>query len=63
MGVLLAGIVGALFAVPFVAVLNVVVSYLSGADEAGEPAPDAVSEDQSPLADEPDGVPEVDGVS
>ena len=57
MGVLLAGIVGALFAVPFVAVLNVVVSYLAGTDEGGEPPPDAVSEDPGPLADDPDDAP------
>ena len=59
MGVLLAGIVGALFAVPFVAVLNVVVSYLAGSDEAGEAPPGTVSEDPGPLADEVDeaGVP------
>jgi predicted PurR-regulated permease PerM len=51
-GVLLAGIVGALFAVPFVAVVNVVVSYLAGTDEEGEPPPGAVSEDHGPLADD-----------
>jgi putative heme transporter len=55
-GVLLAGIVGALFAVPFVAVLNVVVSYLAGTDEDGDPPPDAVSEDPGPLADDPEDV-------
>jgi predicted PurR-regulated permease PerM len=52
-GVLLAGIVGALFAVPFVAVCNVVISYLSGTDESGDPPPgDPSTEDQGPLADE-----------
>jgi predicted PurR-regulated permease PerM len=55
-GVLLAGIVGALFAVPFVAVLNVVVSYLAGTDEDGDPPPDTVSEDPGPLADDPEDV-------
>jgi predicted PurR-regulated permease PerM len=54
-GVLLAGIVGALFAVPFVAVVNVVVSYLAGSDDSGDPPPgDAMTEDPGPLADEPD---------
>jgi predicted PurR-regulated permease PerM len=51
-GVLLAGIVGALFAVPFVAVVNVVVSYLADSDGDEEPSPDAVSEDPGPLADD-----------
>lgn len=41
-GVLLAGIVGALFAVPLVAVINVVVRYLAGAD----------SDDDGPLPQE-----------
>jgi predicted PurR-regulated permease PerM len=52
-GVLLAGIVGALFAVPFVAVVNVVVSYLAGSEGDGDPPPDTVSEDPGPLADDP----------
>ena len=47
-GVLLAGIVGALFAVPLVAVINAVVSYLSEADDEGiHPDQEAVG----PLAD------------
>jgi predicted PurR-regulated permease PerM len=52
MGVLLAGIVGALFAVPFVAVLNVVVSYLANADENGDLPPDETADDSGPLADD-----------
>lgn len=47
-GVLLAGIVGALFAVPLVAVINVVATYLFGADDDG-PHPD--EEVVGPLAD------------
>ena len=39
-GVLLAGIVGALFAVPLVAVVNVVASYLSGSEDDEGPHPD-----------------------
>jgi predicted PurR-regulated permease PerM len=39
-GVLLAGVVGALFAVPLVAVLNTVVRHLSGLDEEGQQAAD-----------------------
>jgi predicted PurR-regulated permease PerM len=48
-GVLLAGIVGALFAVPLVAVVNVVVTYLSGSedDQGAHPDEDVVG----PLAD------------
>lgn len=49
-GILLAGIVGALFAVPVIAVLNTVVRYLGG--EEGHPeAPD--EGDDAPLAPEP----------
>ena len=48
-GVLLAGIVGALFAVPVVAVVNVVASYLSGSEDDEGPYPD--EEDVGPLAD------------
>lgn len=51
-GVLLAGIIGALFAVPFVAVVNVIGEYLAGRE------PDAVrsdpaEDDAGPLADRP----------
>jgi predicted PurR-regulated permease PerM len=45
-GVLLAGIVGGLFAVPLAAVVNVVAHYLSG-EEQGPP-------DEGPLADQPE---------
>ena len=48
-GVLLAGIVGALFAVPLVAVINVVASYLSGSEDDEGPRPD--EEEVGPLAD------------
>jgi predicted PurR-regulated permease PerM len=48
-GVLLAGIVGALFAVPFVAVVNVVVGYLNSGED-GETKPE--EETVGPLADE-----------
>jgi predicted PurR-regulated permease PerM len=54
-GVLLAGIVGALFAVPLVAVTNVVVGYLAGPD-AGKSSPDAEPERVGPLAETPDDV-------
>jgi predicted PurR-regulated permease PerM len=47
-GVLLAGIVGALFAVPLVAVINVVATYLFGSEDDG-PHPD--EEVVGPLAD------------
>ncbi len=50
LGVLVAGIVGALFAVPFVAVVNVVSSYLFGRDKHA-PAQPAAGE-VGPLADE-----------
>lgn len=55
-GVLVAGIVGALFAVPLVAVVNVVVSYLAGTDADAEhpPEPPPQAEDVGPLADEPE---------
>ncbi|MBT0770494.1 AI-2E family transporter [Kineosporia sp. J2-2] len=50
-GVLLAGIVGALFAVPFVAVANVIGEYLAGRDPEGRH--EQPSEEQvGPLADE-----------
>ena len=48
-GVLLAGIVGALFAVPLVAVCNVVGSYLSGSEDDEGPNPD--EDVVGPLAD------------
>jgi predicted PurR-regulated permease PerM len=48
-GVLLAGIVGALFAVPLVAVVNVVATYLSGSDDDDGPHPE--EEVVGPLAD------------
>jgi predicted PurR-regulated permease PerM len=48
-GVLLAGIVGALFAVPLVAVVNVVAVYLSGDEEDEGPNPE--ERDVGPLAD------------
>jgi nucleosome binding factor SPN SPT16 subunit len=48
-GVLLAGIVGALFAVPLVAVVNVVVTYLSGSEDDQGAHPD--EEVVGPLAD------------
>jgi putative heme transporter len=48
-GVLLAGIVGALFAVPLVAVVNVVAVYLSGTDDDEGTHPD--EEQVGPLAD------------
>jgi predicted PurR-regulated permease PerM len=48
-GVLLAGIVGALFAVPFVAVVNVVCSYLYGQDKHAPPKPP--EREVGPLAD------------
>jgi predicted PurR-regulated permease PerM len=58
-GVLLAGIVGALFAVPFVAVVNVVVSYLvsdeakdAGNDDANDDGPLVDEKSVGPLADE-----------
>ncbi len=47
-GVLLAGIIGALFAVPFVAVVNVIGEYLAGRDPDEEPS----EEEMGPLADE-----------
>jgi predicted PurR-regulated permease PerM len=49
-GVLLAGIVGGLFAVPLAAVVNVVAHYLSG-DEQAPP-------DEGPLADQPEDQPD-----
>ena len=57
-GVLLAGIVGALFAVPFVAVVNVVGSYLSGKEDedrdaaSGTDPPLTSGEQAGPLADD-----------
>jgi predicted PurR-regulated permease PerM len=48
-GVLLAGIVGALFAVPLVAVINVVAVYLSGSEDDEGPHPDQAV--VGPLAD------------
>jgi predicted PurR-regulated permease PerM len=48
-GVLLAGIVGALFAVPLVAVVNVVATYLSGSEDDSGTHPD--EEVVGPLAD------------
>ena len=54
-GVLLAGIVGALFAVPTVAVANVVGTYLSGPEDDEEPKPD--EEEVGPLADTTETVP------
>jgi putative heme transporter len=48
-GVLLAGIVGALFAVPLVAVINVVTTYLSGSEEDQGPHPE--EQVVGPLAD------------
>jgi len=48
-GVLLAGIVGALFAVPLVAVINVVAMYLVGPEDDEEASPD--EEEVGPLAD------------
>jgi predicted PurR-regulated permease PerM len=50
-GVLLAGIIGALFAVPFVAVVNVVATYLLG-DEEGDEGTLPQEEQVGPLADE-----------
>lgn len=47
-GVLLAGIIGALFAVPFVAVVNVIGEYLAGRDPDEQPS----EEEMGPLADE-----------
>ena len=58
-GVLLAGIAGALFAVPLLAVVNVVAGYLSGEEsdahaEGHPPRSDDVDIDAGPLADQPD---------
>jgi len=50
-GVLLAGIIGALFAVPFVAVVNVIGEYLAGRDPGGASAGAPGTEDVGPLAD------------
>ena len=50
-GVLLAGIIGALFAVPFAAVVNVVATYLLG-DEPGDDGQHPPEEQVGPLADE-----------
>jgi predicted PurR-regulated permease PerM len=57
-GVVLAGIIGALFAVPLVAVINVVVSYLAGDEDDAEPRPD--EEQVGPLADATEDDPEAD---
>jgi predicted PurR-regulated permease PerM len=54
-GVLLAGIVGALFAVPLVAVVNVVGTYLSSEDDD---APEPDEADVGPLADSTEESPE-----
>jgi putative heme transporter len=53
-GVLLAGIIGALFAVPFVAVVNVIGEYLAGREpDDPQQIHDKPSEEQvGPLADE-----------
>ena len=45
MGVLLAGITGALLAVPLVAALNAVAQYLAGYTEVGEPVESAAEGD------------------
>ena len=50
-GIIIAGVVGALFAVPIVAVANVVIEYLAGGDAQPE-SPTGV-EAAGPLADEP----------
>ncbi|GAB6900848.1 AI-2E family transporter [Kineosporia succinea] len=50
-GVLLAGIIGALFAVPFVAVVNVIGEYLAGRDP-DQPHEQPSEEEVGPLADE-----------
>ena len=54
MGVLLAGITGALLAVPLVAALNAVAQYLAGYTEVGEPVESAAEDDPAfdPGADE-----------
>ncbi|GAA3590277.1 AI-2E family transporter [Kineosporia mesophila] len=49
-GVLLAGIIGALFAVPFVAVVNVIGEYLAGRDP-DEPHEHPTEDEVGPLAD------------
>ncbi len=48
-GSLLAGIPGALFAVPVAAVLNVMIQYISGGSWRDEPAPPVTEETPSPL--------------
>jgi hypothetical protein len=51
-GVLLFGIVGALFAVPLAAVTNVVFSYLAGHEPPEDLGPQPEEKDVGPLADE-----------
>ncbi|MFI7588613.1 AI-2E family transporter [Spongisporangium articulatum] len=63
-GVLLAGIVGALFAVPLLAVVNSVTRYLLGDDGEGSGEVEPDDEEVGPLADIPDGeAPEAEPVS
>jgi predicted PurR-regulated permease PerM len=50
-GVLLAGIVGGLFAVPLAAVVNVVAQYLSGESETPDSDEGAVADETTPAAD------------
>jgi predicted PurR-regulated permease PerM len=51
-GVLTAGVVGALFAVPLAAVINVVGSYLAGTESASDPVRDVPPDDGEPSAEE-----------
>lgn len=52
-GVLLAGIVGALFAVPVAAVVNVIAKYLTGREDDEGEDPVGSAQDTGPLADHP----------
>jgi predicted PurR-regulated permease PerM len=47
-GVLVAGIAGALFAVPLVAALNAVAQYLAGYTDVGDPVEAAAASDPAP---------------
>ena len=57
-GVLLAGIVGGLFAVPIAAVVNVVAAYLSGGDDEREASADAADGVVDGFAGAPPGAPD-----
>ncbi|MGI9156356.1 MAG: AI-2E family transporter [Marmoricola sp.] len=60
LGIIVAGIPGALIAVPFAAVLNAVGQHLAGQTEVGDSAEEAAGDDQAPPNDpppEPEGEP------